>query len=154
MSPMRRGKRDYRILCIDDYAPGLEVRKALLEQWGYTVATAATGEEALQILKSRTIHGIVLDYCLPGMNGGEVLKIVKTEWPQVRVVLLSGYPRIPHRVKNSADLYMRKGDPNERLRRALVELLDSGTRQAVVQQTRKLVARAGAVLRRSHKKAG
>jgi len=154
MSPIRRGQRNCRILCIDDYAPGLEVRKALLEHWGYTVLTASTGEEALQILKNRTIHGIVLDYCLPGMNGGEILKKVKAEWPHVRVVLLSGYPRIPHRVKNSADCYMRKGDPNEQLRRALAELFGSGTRQVVVQQTRKLVARAGAVLRRSNKKAG
>ncbi len=148
MSPIRKGQRERRILCIDDYAPGLEVRKALLEQWGYSVTTASTGEAALDILKNKTIHGIVLDYCLPDMNGGEILKIVKAEWPHVPVVLLSGFTRIPHRVKSSADCYMRKGDPNQQLRRVLAELVESGPRHVVVEQTRKLVARAGEVLRR------
>jgi ketosteroid isomerase-like protein len=49
---------------------------------------------------------------------------------------------------------MSKGDPNEQLRRALAELFETGTRHVVVEQTRKLVARAGEVLRRNHKTAG
>ncbi len=154
MTSIRRGQRERRILCVDDYAPGLEVRKALLEHWGYTVVTAASAEEALATLKSKTIHGMVLDYCLPGMNGGELLQIVKAEWPHMPVILLSGYARIPHRVKNSADCYMRKGDPNEELRRALEELFAAGGRRMVVEHTRKLVARAGEVLRRKQKSAG
>src|SRR6266705_2917311 len=109
-------KRKHHILCIDDYAPGLEVRKAILEKWGYSVSTAATGEEGIAFLACRVVDAVIVDYSLPGINGGEVVSTAKAHWPDVRVILLSGYPRIPYNVRHSADAFLRKGDPNERLR--------------------------------------
>jgi CheY-like chemotaxis protein len=156
-SKARFAKRKHRILCIDDYAPGLEVRKALLEKWGYFVLTAGSAEDGLSVLSQGAVDLIILDYCLPGINGGELLKIVKTDWPGVRVVLLSGYPRISHKVRTSADAFLRKGDPNEYLRSVLAQLLETGTRRMVtrsVEQTRKLVARASSALHRNQKSAG
>ncbi|MGZ4824801.1 MAG: response regulator [Terriglobales bacterium] len=156
-SKARFAKRQHHILCIDDYAPGLEVRTALLEKWGYSVSTAGSAEDGLTAIRQGDVDLIILDYCLPGMNGGELLKIVKADWPGVRVVLLSGYPRISHKVKTSADAFLRKGDPNEYLRSVLANLLETGTRRMVtrsVEETRKLVARASTALRRNQKSAG
>jgi CheY-like chemotaxis protein len=147
-------KRKHHILCIDDYAPGLEVRKAILEKWDYSVSTAATGEEGLAFLERNTVDAIIVDYSLPGINGGVVVSTVKADWPDVRAIMLSGNPRVPYNVRDSADVFLRKGDPNERLRSVLIDLLEPLPRRIatrVAQRTRKLMSRATATLRTSRK---
>lgn len=52
---------------------------------------AANGEEALKILARETIHVVVLDVLMPGMNGIEVLQKIKVEYPLVEVILLTGH---------------------------------------------------------------
>jgi CheY-like chemotaxis protein len=56
------------ILCVDDEATGLQVRRMLLESQGYAVITAENGQAALDLLSSQNLDLVVLDYSMPGMD--------------------------------------------------------------------------------------
>ncbi len=60
------------ILCIDDEVLGLEIRKVVLEREGYVVHTAADGPTGIHIFRQQPIDAVVLDFAMPGMNGGAV----------------------------------------------------------------------------------
>ena len=68
-----------RVLCIDDFKPGLETRRVFLEQFGFQVLTASSGMEGLRLMKENHVDAVVLDYRMPEMDGHEVaLRIEKT----------------------------------------------------------------------------
>ena len=58
------------VLCVDDDPETLKVRKLLLEDSGFTVMTATSGQEASRILsQGMPVDLVLLDYLMPGMNG-------------------------------------------------------------------------------------
>ncbi|WP_163337627.1 PAS domain S-box protein [Desulfopila sp. IMCC35008] len=81
------------ILLIDDEEMILNVGSAMLEQLGYTVVPAGSGELGLDILKKGdvVIDLVILDMIMPGMDGGEVFSAIKERWPVLPVILSSGY---------------------------------------------------------------
>jgi CheY-like chemotaxis protein len=126
MSNATRCERQPLILCIDDYDAGLRVRKLLLQNWGYMVITAGSGEEGLAMLASLqfgSVDVVMVDYLLPGMDGEQLARIIKTHWPGVRVIMLSGNPRVPTSARSCADAFLIKGAPSDQLRTKLSELL-------------------------------
>ena len=81
----------YSILLVDDED---EVRSALarsLRREPYELVTAQSGAEALGILRQRPIDVIISDQMMPEMTGLELIKTVKTEYPNVLRVILTGY---------------------------------------------------------------
>ncbi len=77
-----------RVLVVDDEP---QIRRALstnLRARGYEVALAATGEEALQLVVDRHPDVVVLDLGLPGIDGLEVVRSLRT-WSSVPIVVLS-----------------------------------------------------------------
>jgi DNA-binding NtrC family response regulator len=56
---------------------------------------AKSGQEALEILQKEQVHVIVTDMSMPGMDGPELLKIVREKYPQIVMILLSGYTEMP-----------------------------------------------------------
>ena len=52
---------------------------------------ATSGEDALEILKRKEVHILVVDIIMPGMGGIELLKIVKKDYPHIVSIVLSGY---------------------------------------------------------------
>ena len=98
------------ILCVDDEEIGLRVRKILLERAGYRVLTAPDGPSALERFVSEPVEAVVLDYSMPGMNGGEVAVRMRQTKPQVPILLLSAYLDLPVEVTSLVDLYMTKGE--------------------------------------------
>ena len=79
------------ILCIDDNTHGLTARRVLLEQLGHRVAVARNGVEGLRIFRQQKVDLVIVDYVMPQMNGGEVVREIKRIAPKVPVILLSGY---------------------------------------------------------------
>ncbi|HAV22703.1 MAG TPA: hypothetical protein DCX46_04265 [Bacteroidetes bacterium] len=81
------------ILIIEDEPMLLELLRVLLETSGYTVLSAADGEEALKIYKSRMkeIAVVLSDMGLPKLGGWEVFQKMKEINPKVRSILASGY---------------------------------------------------------------
>jgi two-component system nitrogen regulation response regulator NtrX len=82
------------ILIIDDEASIRSSLKGILEDEGFLVKTAETGEEGLELLKSQNVDLVLLDIWLPGMSGIDVLKRIKTAEENAQVVMISGHGTI------------------------------------------------------------
>jgi signal transduction histidine kinase len=80
-----------RILLVDDDAEVRAVALAHLEGAGYTVLTAASGEEALEVLARNSVQMLVSDVSMPGMSGVELARQVRARAPSVPILLISGY---------------------------------------------------------------
>ncbi|MFZ0272687.1 MAG: response regulator [Acidobacteriaceae bacterium] len=98
------------ILCIDDEALGLEIRKTVLERAGYQVLVATDGPAGLSIFRERNVDGVVLDYYMPEMDGGVVAEAMRRERPAVPIMLLSAYINLPAEVVTLVDVTLLKGE--------------------------------------------
>ncbi len=115
------------ILCIDDEALGLEIRRAVLEHAGYKVLTAVDGPTGLSLFRGNAIDGVVLDYYMPEMDGGVVARVMRDERPQVPIMLLSAYINLPMDVVTLVDVTLLKGEgPRELLERLRLMLETTG----------------------------
>lgn len=81
------------ILLVDDESAIQETASEMLRALGYTVYQAASGQEALAVYmeKKKHIDLVILDMILPGIGGGQVLKMLQEVNPDVKVILSSGY---------------------------------------------------------------
>jgi PAS domain S-box-containing protein len=81
------------ILLIDDEEVVLVVTRRILRMLGYTVITASSGPEAIEVYRSRRdeIALVILDMIMPGMGGRETFERLKRINTRVRVILSSGY---------------------------------------------------------------
>jgi len=98
------------VLCIDDEVVGLQVRKMILERAGYNVLTAPDGPSGLEIFAQHPIEAVVLDYAMPGMDGGQVAAAMRIQKPDVPILLLSAYVALSPEITRNVDLYMTKGE--------------------------------------------
>jgi signal transduction histidine kinase len=80
-----------RLLLIDDERPILEVLGISLAAEGYEVFTAESGYQGLEIFEREKLKLVVTDIKMPGMDGIEVLKRVKTLNPEAEVVVITGH---------------------------------------------------------------
>jgi CheY-like chemotaxis protein len=101
-------KRD-RILCVDDEENQLAVRKLVLESEGYSVLTASSGQQALDLLAHHPIDLVLSDHLMPGLTGTELARQIKIRNPKLPVVLISAVNEIPEDAAY-ADLFMSKLD--------------------------------------------
>ena len=111
------------ILCVDDEVIGLQVRKILLERAGYEVLTALDGRSGLEVFAKEPIQAVVLDYTMPGMNGGEVANRMRQTKPEIPILLLSANIALPTEITALVDVYMTKGEGAPSLLRNLSTLL-------------------------------
>ena len=94
------------ILLIDDEKMILEVGRELLEELGYTVIPAMSGQEAIEIFQKEqdTIDMIIMDMIMPGMSGSETFDRLKEINQDIRILLSSGYS-----VDGQATKILRRG---------------------------------------------
>jgi len=111
------------ILCIDDNWIGLIGRKRFLEQKGYRVLEATSGDEGLEIFQSRAIDAVVLDYQLPGMHADTLAATMKRMKPQIPILLLSAYGPLPEGKLVSIDVFLTKSQETVALLSSLRVLL-------------------------------
>src|ERR1700685_8114 len=103
------------VLCIDDDAAILRLHQRLLEDAGYSVLTAGSGEEALSMLEQGTPADIaVLDYRMPGMDGEELSRQLRKRYPKLRLVAASGN-ELPPAMIEALDGHMLKGRHPEQI---------------------------------------
>ncbi len=114
------------ILCIDDEVLGLEIRKVVLEREGYAVYTAPDGPTGISLFRQHPVDAVVLDYAMPGMNGGAVATALREIQPTVPILLLSAYLTLPDEVQQLVTLIANKGDGALSLLGNVRRLLDSG----------------------------
>jgi len=86
---MGKGKRS--ILVVDDELEIAEALAALLAPYG-KVRVATSGVQALEIVRSVPVDVAVVDYQMPGMDGVEVIRRIRSEYALIRIILVSGSP--------------------------------------------------------------
>jgi CheY-like chemotaxis protein len=81
------------ILLIDDEEMIIKVGKELLQELGYDVLSARSGQEAIELYGKNAdkIDLVIMDMIMPGMGGGETFDRLKKINPEIKVLLSSGY---------------------------------------------------------------
>lgn len=82
------------VLCVDDEPSILSALKRLFRSTGHRILTAESGAAALALLESESIDLIISDMRMPMMSGAELLSQVRTRWPDITRLLLTGYADI------------------------------------------------------------
>ena len=86
----------------DDSVALLSIVNGLQDQ-PYNILTAGGCTEALEILKQEEVHVIVTDMCMPEMNGLELLRTIRKEYPDIIRMVFTGYlddPELQTAVEN------------------------------------------------------
>lgn len=97
-----RAKPDYRphILLVEDEASVAKGLKMVMAEEGYDVDLADTGQGALHKFWTKDHFDlIVADLRLPDIDGMEVIRQIKEKQPEVKVVIITGYPSVPSAVE-------------------------------------------------------
>ncbi len=107
------------ILLVDDNLDYLEATRLVLSREGHDVLTAASGPEALEILKDQAVELVLLDYHMPGMTGEEVVENLRQFNKHVQVILQTGYASEspPREMLRKLDIqgYFDKSEGTEKL---------------------------------------
>jgi CheY-like chemotaxis protein len=86
------------VLVVDDDPLVLVSTAGMLEDLGHTSVEAKSGQEALGVLRGgRPVDLIVTDYAMPGMTGLQLAEELHRHWPQLPVVLATGYAELQGR---------------------------------------------------------
>lgn len=80
-----------RILCVDDEPSILAALKRVFRPQGYTIFTAGSGREGLELLGRERVDVVISDMRMPEMDGAQFLEKVFEGWPATKRILLTGY---------------------------------------------------------------
>ncbi|GBE01689.1 sporulation initiation phosphotransferase F [bacterium BMS3Bbin06] len=83
-----------RVLVIDDEAIVRVSCQRVLEPAGYEVIVTSRGDDAISLLEKERFDLVLTDLKMPDMDGIEVLKTIKKRWPEIHVVIITGYGTI------------------------------------------------------------
>jgi DNA-binding response OmpR family regulator len=118
------------ILCVDDYETSLGGWCLYLQSMGYSVITAQTAQEGLQLFAVSPVDLVLLDYDLPDSNGHEAAATMKRIKPDVRILMLSGVPHVPESARLHVDAFLQKGQSPAVVLDKIRELLNSSDKAA------------------------
>jgi len=144
---------EMQILLVDDEERFLETTGKLLARKGITALTASGGMEALETLRAKTVHVVILDVKMPGMDGVATLKEIKRQFPLVEVIMLTGHATVESAVeglKSGATDYLTKPtDIDELIQKAreAFEKRQHLEEKIRVAQSRKVMKTAREILR-------
>ena len=115
MTSMMSCKKDKlkTILVVDDEDMVLQFVKDVIEDLGYIILLSTNAEDALAILKNKNgkIDLLLTDIILPTMKGHELGKLTSEEYPEMKILYMSGYisPAIPDElIKNNQQSFIQK----------------------------------------------
>jgi diguanylate cyclase (GGDEF)-like protein/PAS domain S-box-containing protein len=100
-----------RILVVDDEVRMRESVRDLLKAYGHASIIAANGQVALEILHGNPIELILLDLNMPEISGLEFLELLKTDFPEIDVVIVSGeatFSNATEALRNGVSDFLRK----------------------------------------------
>ena len=100
-----------RILVVDDDERIRKTMQFILENEGYIVDLATTGNEAIEMAQKTAYNVALLDIRLPDMEGVELLNLMKNNVPKTRKIMITGYPSMQNAISalnKKADAYLVK----------------------------------------------
>lgn len=122
----------YQVLIADDHAVVRAGLRQFLEEGGRIgdVAEAASGQQAMDLLRTKRFDLLILDINMPGRGGLDILKNVRASYPETRVLIVSGFPEQQYAInvlKAGASGYLSKDSAPDELLKAVNTVL-SGRR--------------------------
>jgi CheY-like chemotaxis protein len=88
--------RTLRIVSADDDPLVAFNTIAMLEELGHTAFAASSGAEALSLIKEKgDIDLLITDQAMPGMTGSELAEVVRQNWPDLPIIIATGYADLP-----------------------------------------------------------
>src|SRR4030095_11078529 len=94
---------DQRVLIVYDEEPARQVLSEVVASWGYIAETAADGKQAIERVESFYPHVIITDVVMPNLDGFKLLAYLKTENPEVSVILLTGQGSVDAAIRSVKD---------------------------------------------------
>lgn len=127
------------ILIIDDEIKLLKLLGMILSQENFNVKEASTARSAMTMLEQYEFDVVLSDVRLPDAFGVELVKAIKSKYPQLEIILMTAFGNITDAVqamKNGAYDYLVKGDDNEKIIPLVYKALDKvkDNKSRVVQQ--------------------
>jgi CheY-like chemotaxis protein len=83
--------KERNILIVDDNSDHRKGFRILLERGGYSVVECKSGKEALTALEKKNFDLMTLDLSMPDVDGFEVLRVVRSKHPELKIVVVSGF---------------------------------------------------------------
>lgn len=99
------------ILVVDDEPVVCNSVRKILSRYGYLVDESYSAQEALERIEQNRYELVILDLIMPKVSGMEVLKTIKERWPDLRVIVITGYGSVSSAVetiRNGAEEYLTK----------------------------------------------
>ncbi len=87
---------------MDDEDSLLGILNEVFSHNGYKVHLASSAQAALELLQTQTVAIMVSDVIMPDVDGFELANIVRQQYPDIKIVLASGYTENRHLVKENA----------------------------------------------------
>ena len=126
-----RGGHGPRILLVDDEQIARENLTIVFENDGYEVTAVGNGLEAVAAMEKSPADVVVSDLKMEGMDGMELLQVLRQRWPDTKVIMLTGYATVKTAVaamRQGADQYLGKPVNLTRLRQYVAELYEQSLR--------------------------
>ncbi len=89
-----------KILVVDDEDALRTVLSSELVGEGYEVETAADGDEAMNVVQMKPFDLVLLDIKMPKVDGFEVLKFLKSKYPNIKVIMLTGFADLKNAIES------------------------------------------------------
>jgi signal transduction histidine kinase len=94
--PQLAAVRPCRVLVVDDDPIVAAGTVAMLEDLGHAATEAVSADAALQVLRNdAAINLVITDHAMPGMTGTELAAYIRRKWPELPVVIATGYAELP-----------------------------------------------------------
>ncbi|MCG8540545.1 MAG: sigma-54 dependent transcriptional regulator [Clostridia bacterium] len=139
---MDNRNHSFKILIVDDEQEYRETLTLILKSNGYVTQAVNSGHEALYKLKNEKFHLVLTDLIMSGMNGIELLEIIKKDYSGTEVIIFTGYGSVKNAVeamkKGAFTYFIKSHDPEELLMdiRKLIKLIDLEHKTALLTEQR------------------
>jgi len=114
------------LLIVDDQTGIRLLLSEVFTKEGFEARLAANGAEAIQSVQEKTPDCVLLDMKMPGIDGVEVLKRIKKDWPTIPVIMMTAYGEIElteEALENGAERYFTKPFNIFEVRDAVMEII-------------------------------
>lgn len=121
------------ILLVDDNKSGLAARRVVLEEIGYRTVGVSNPREAMQLLQEQSFDLVVTDYKMPEIRGDQFIQLLRADWPNLPVVLISGFVDalgLTEKSTGADAVIMKSGNEVAHLLRAVKHLLNRKAKAA------------------------